>query len=250
MKLLLLFLLSFSYLFSNEYYAKANPFEKFLIKSDVNGKVVFSDEFKEGKNSDGKIIIKIDDYIDTIELNTTKTEISNLKQNIQISKKLYDIDKKAYEKIKNLTTYSQTQKDNKLIKMLTSKANLLNQKTTLAKLNLKIKSLEDKINKKNIKVDKKYYIYKVYPKVGDFVNFGSPLLEIADLSRARLTIFVTLEDLKKLNSAPILIDGKSIKYKIVKILKVADTQNISTYKVELSIPAPLVFSRLVKVDIK
>ncbi len=250
MKSIILFTIFISSLYAHEYYAKANPYEKFLIKSDVSGKIIFSDEFREGKNSDGKTIIKIDDYIDTIELNTTKTEISNLEQNIIISKKLYNIDKKAYEKIKNLTTYSRTQKDIKLTKMLSSKINLLNQKTTIAKLKLKLESLKDKINKKNIKVDEKYYIYKVYPKVGDFVNFGSPLLEIADLSKASLTIFVTLDDLKKIKTAPIKINGKSIKYKIVKILKVADTQNISTYKVELSIPAPLVFSKLVKVEIK
>ena len=250
MKLVLLFLLTISSLFANEYYAKANPFEKFLIKSDVSGKVVFSDEFKEGKNSDGKIVIKIDDYIDSIELNTTKSEILNLEENILITKKLYEIDKKAYEKIKKLSTYSRTQKDKKLTKMLSSKANLLNQKTTLSKLKLKLASLKDKINKKNIKVDEKYYIYKVYPKVGDFVNFGSPLLEIADLSKARLTIFVTLEDLKKIKTSKILIDEKDIKYKIIKTVKVADTQNISTYKVELSIPAPLIFSKLVKVEIK
>ncbi len=250
MKVILLFLLSFSYLLSSEYYAKAKPYEKFLIKSDVSGKVIFSDEFKEGKNSDGKVIIKIDDYIDKIDLNTTKIEIKNLKENIKISKKLYKIDLNSYQKIKNLSTYSRTQKDKKLTKMLSSYANLLNQQTNLAKLTLKLKSLEDKINKKNIKVDKKYYIYKVYPKVGDFVNFGSPLLEIADLSKARLTIFVTLEDLKKINSSTIMIDGKSIKYKIVKILKVADTKNISTYRVELTIPAPKVFSKLVKVEIK
>jgi len=82
------------------------------------------------------------------------------------------------------------------------------------------------------------------------VNFGSPLIEIADLSQARLTIFVTYEDLQKIKQNKLTIDAKKIKYKIVKILKIADSKNISGYKVELVIPAPKIFSSLVKIEIK
>ena len=250
MKILTILLLTITSLFSYEYYSKAAPYEQFLIKSDVSGKVVYSDEFKEGKNGDGSIVIKIDDFIDRVDLNTTKLEIKNLKSIIKNSKQLYEIDKRAYEKIKNLSTYSETQKDAKKIKMLTSYTNLLNQQINLSKLNLKLKTLQDKINKKNIKISHKYYIYKIYPKVGDFVNFGSPLIEIADLSQAKLIIFVTYEDLQKIKQNKITIDGKKIKYKIVKMLKIADSKNISGYKVELVIPAPKVFSSLVKIEIK
>jgi len=250
MKILSVILLTLSSLFSYEYYSKTAPYEQFLIKSDISGKVVYSDEFKEGKSGDGSIVIKIDDFIDRVDLNTTKLEIKNLKSIIKNSKQLYEIDKSAYYKIKNLSTYSKTQKDAKKTKMLTSYTNLLNQQINLSKLELKLKTLQDKINKKNVKISNKYYIYKVYPKVGDFVNFGSPLIEIADLSQARLKIFVTYEDLQKIKENKILIDGKKIKYKIVKILKIADSKNISGYKVELVIPAPKVFSNLVKIEIK
>ncbi len=250
MKFTLLFLFSLSQLIAHEYYSKAEPVFQYTIKSDISGKVIFCDEFKEGKNSDGKLIIKIDDKIDKIDLNTTIIEYNNLKDMILISRKLYKIDKTAYDKIKDSKTYSKNQKDIKLTKMLSSKTNLLNQENTLANIFFKIQTLKDKIKKKNIKISKKYYIYKIYPRAGDFVNFGTPLLDIADLSHAKLTIFVTNEDLKKLKTSHILINDKSIKYKIVKMLKIADTQNISGYKVELVIPAPKFFSQLVKIEIK
>ena len=250
MRIAAVIFLFLSSLFSYEYYAKVEPYERFLIKSDVSGKVVFSDEFKEGKFGDGSIVIKIDDKIDKVDLNATLAKYQNLLQNIKATKQLYQIDKLAYEKIKDLSTYSRTQKDAKKIKMLTSKINLLNQESNLQSLKLKIESLKDKIDKKNIKVDKKYYIYKVYPRVGDFVNPSSPLLEIADLSKARLTIFVTYNDLLKIKKRAILIDNKPIKVKIVKILKIADSKNLSGYKVELVIPAPKIFSKLVKVEIR
>jgi len=65
-----------------------------------------------------------------------------------------------------------------------------------------------------------------------------------------LTIFVTDEDLKKLKSSQILINNKRQKYKIVKILKVADTTNLSGYKVEIEIEPPKIFSKLIKVEIR
>jgi len=248
-KTLLIFFL-ITNIYANEYFSKAEPIWRYKIKSDVRGKVIFSDETKEGKYADGNIIIKIDDAIDLIDLETTKKEYNYLKETIQISKEIYELDKKAYEKIKNLSTYSRNQKDSKHIKMLNSKKTLLNQQTNLAKLNLKIETLKDKISKKNIKVKQKYYITTVYPKKGDYVTLGSPLLDIADLSAARLTIFVTADDLDKINNSDILINGKKQKYKIVKILKIADSKNLSGYKVELEIEPPKIFSKLVKVEIR
>jgi len=250
MKKLLIFLSICLPVFSNEYYSKAEPLWSFSIKSDVSGKVILSDELKEGKQGSDSIVIKIDDKIDKIDLKTSQTELDKLKQMIDISKKIYQIDKRSYDKIKDLSTYSRTQKDAKLIKMLSSKNTLLTQQTNLEKLKLKIETLKDKINKKNIKVSSKYYITKIYPKKGDFVNLGSPLLDIADLSASKLTIFVTSDDLKKIKNSTILINGKKQKYKIVKILKVADSTNLSGYKVEIVIAPPKIFSQLVKVEIK
>jgi hypothetical protein len=237
-------------LYANEYYSKAKPLWEYHIKSDISGKVIFSDELKEGKYGDDKVVIKIDDKIDKLNLQTIKEELKTTKELLEIAKKSYQIDLLAYNKIKDLSTYSKTQKDSKLLKMLNSKKNLLSLKNSLAKLNLNIETLKDKINKKNINISSKYYITKIYPKKGDFVNPSSPLIDIADLSKARLTIFVTDEDLNKLKSSNILIDNKKQKYKIVKILKVADSINLSGYKVEIEIEAPKIFSKLIKVEIK
>ncbi len=237
-------------LYANEYYSKAKPLWSYHIKSDINGKVTFSDELKEGQYGDGSIVIKIDDKIDRLNLKTLKEEYKNTKELLNIAKKSYEIDLTAYKKIKNLFTYSKTQKDIKLLKMLNSKKNLLNLKNSLEKLSLSIETLKDKIDKKNIKISSKYYITKIYPKKGDFINLGSPLIDIADLSKAKLTIFVTDEDLKKLKSSQILINNKRQKYKIVKILKVADTTNLSGYKVEIEIEPPKIFSKLIKVEIR
>ena len=250
MKKVLLFFLSLLPLFANEYYSKVEPKNIYHIKSDVSGQVVFSDDTMEGKYANSSLIVKIDDKIDLADLKSTKTEYENTKKLIEIAKKTYQIDLSAYNKIKDLKTYSKTQKDAKLLKMLSSKTTLLTYQTNLAKLKLKLETLKDKISKKNIKISDKYYVLKVYPKKWDYVSMGSPLVDIADLSKAKLTIFVTNDDLLKIKNRDILIDGKKQKYKIVKILKVADTVNLSGYKVELEIAPPKIFSKLIKVEIK
>ena len=250
MKLFIILLTLSIFLQANEYFSKAQPLWEYHIKSAVRGQILFSDKLKEGKYGDGSLVIKVDDKIDLINLKTTKTEYENLKEMIKISQKIYNLYSISYNKIKNLSTYSRNQKDAKLVKMLSSKNTLLTQQTNLAKLELKLETLQDKIDKKNIKISNKYYIQKIYPKKGDFVNFGSPLLDIADLSYAKLTIFVTAEDLKKLKNSDIIINGKKQKYKILEVLKTTDSKNISGYKVQLEIEAPKIFSKLVKVEIR
>ena len=250
MRFLFLIFISYLSLQAYVYYAKAEPVWRYKISSAVSGQVLFSDELAEGKQGENKVVIHIDDKIDKEDLKATKIEYENLKEMIKISQKIYEIDRIAYEKIKNLSTYSRAQKDAKLTKMLTSKNTLLTQKTNLAKLKLKIVTLEDRIKKKNIIISPKYYIYKIYPKSRDFVNFGSPLVEIADLSKMRLTIFVTYEDLKDIKNSQILINDRVVKYKIDKILKVADSTNLSGYRVEIVTNPPKIFSQLVKIEIK
>jgi len=249
-KKLFISLLLFINLQANEYYSKAEPIDTYQIKSDVSGKVVYADELKEGRYGDDNLVVKIDDKIDLIDLKSTKIEYENTQKLIEIAKKSYETDLSAYNKIKDLKTYSKTQKDTKLLKMLSSKTTLLNYQTNLSKLKLKLETLKDKIDKKNIKISKKYYILKVYPKKWDYINFGSPLIDVADLSKAKLTIFVTSSDLKKIKTDNLLIDGKKQKYKIIKILKVADSVNLSGYKVEIEIAPPKIFSKLIKVEIK
>ena len=250
MKYILILISTITIIFANEYYSKAKPIWSYKISSEVSGKVIYSDDFSEGKFGTNIPIIKIFDTLDRLDLNSTYIEYANLKEMVSITTKLYKIDEKAYNKIKKLSTYSQTQKDAKLMKMLSSKTTFLNQKTNLAKLNLKIKTLEDRIDKKNIKVDSRYYVYKIYPHVGDFINFGSPLIEIQDLSKARLTIFVTKDDLEAIEDKIIYLDGEKTDYKVDKVIKVADSINISSYKVEIIIKKPKLFSQLVKIEFR
>ena len=264
MKVLFLSLILTNALLATEYFAKAQPVDTFSLKASISGQVVKVDESKEGILSDGSVLIMIDDKVDVIELEASKEKLNFLDSNIKLSKqsvsnslKMMKIDKQNYKRVQNLSSYSKVQKDAKLLSSINStngyiqsKTSLENLKTQRADLTVRIARLEDSIAKKNIRVKKGLYIYKLYPNIGDFVNMGSPLLDSSDISKARLTIYVTKEDLKGIKEKKIFIDDKATEYKIDKLWTIADTQNISAYQTEIVIDKPEVFSTLMKVEFK
>ena len=129
-------------------------------------------------------------------------------------------------------------------------SSLVNLKTQKEDLTLKIKTLEDRIAKKNIKLVKGNYIYKIYPRAGDYLNPGAKLMDVYDISGARLVIYVSLDDLEGIKQKKIYLDGEESSVKIDKIWQVADSVNISAYRVEILTDKPKQFSKLVKIEFK
>ena len=82
------------------------------------------------------------------------------------------------------------------------------------------------------------------------VGISTPLARIADVSRAKLTIFLDEVDLVDINSKQIFINAKPSKYKVSRVLNIADSKNISKYMAQIIIDSPKVFSKLVKVEFK
>ncbi len=263
-KIFIAILLSLVSLGATGYYSKAEPKEFFSVKSSVSGEVVFVNDALEGKNSDGSVVVKIDDVIDKADLLASKqklkfllSNIALMKQNLANSKRAADINKNNYARVENLSSYSKTQKDAKLLTMINAqssyisvKTSLVNLKTQKEDLSLKIKTLEDKIKKKNIKVVAGNYIYKIYPRIGDFLVPGAKLMDVYDVSGARLVIYVSADDLVGIEKKKIYLDGSLSSVTIDKIWRVADSINISSYRVEILMDKPKQFSKLVKIEFK
>ncbi len=246
------------------YYAKVEPYEAYSIKASVSGEVIFLFKEAEGKVSNGGVLLQIDDFLNKKELKSSKTKLSSLKKtmeltlkNVRNSREVESIREKNYKKIKNLKTKSRTSKDAELINLinasnqvLTLENSLENLKVSISDLEFKIASLEDSIKKKSINVKQGFLIYKTYVNEGDFVNVGTPLVDAYDISKGKLTIYLSKEDVDKAKNSVIYINDKPSELKADKIWKVVDTQNISSYKTEIIIPAPKRFSELLKIEFK
>ncbi len=87
-------------------------------------------------------------------------------------------------------------------------------------------------------------------KKGDFASFGLPLAVVDDLSKAKVTIYLSDKELENIENSSIWINGKKSSLKFNKIWKESDEKFISSYKAEIILPPKYNFSSLIKVEIK
>jgi multidrug efflux pump subunit AcrA (membrane-fusion protein) len=248
---------------ATEYYAKAEPVERYTIQSTVSGSVVFVDRAIEGKIAKTDEIIRIDDELDVKEFNAVTKKIKIVKKmislneatakNLKISAQKKDAN---YRKILNLKTKSLLDKDREFYDLSATQNSYYQSlqsietlKSQLEDLKLRRSTLEKSIREKRIAYPE-YAVYKLLVKEGQSVVYGTPLLEIADIKHAKLTLFLQKEEADEASKKVIYLDGKKSDYHVDKIFFIADEQRISSYRTEIIIDAPKVFSNLIKVEFK
>jgi len=224
-----------SILSANDYYAKIEAISTYNVKSSVSGKVVFANNKMESKITKNNTIIRIDDKINKLELIHTKDKKVNLQ-------KVLNIQKSILASFNKVSSKSQLEKDQQEITILNTKANLND-------LSVRISTLKDMISNKTLN-EKNKYISSINVDVGDYVNPGSLLYTAQDLSKGKLEIFVSFDDVDSIKDKKIYINDEISDLKINKIYKTADKVHISSYKVEILINKTNSFSKLVKITFK
>ena len=238
-----LFLLSLFFLINinangnviQDFYAKAIPIEHYIVKSTVNGEMIYVNRSIESNSSNNTTIIKIDTKVDTLEL-------KQLNRKLNIINKMIKIEKNNQRSINKISSKSKFEKDNQKLKVL----NIQSNKTDLI---IKINRLKDSISHKTI-IDKSNYIDEIFVQKGDFVTSGTKLYSAYDLTNAKLEIFVSINDIEKIRNKTIYLNNIKTSYKINKIFKVANQTHLSSYKCEIIINKPNQFSKLVKIEFK
>lgn len=232
--LLTLCLLSIS-IYASEYYAKLEPYDTFIVKSSVSGKIEYINTNALGKIVKNETIIKMDVKLDETELKHTIAKLNSVKD-------MLSIEQKNYDSIKNLTSKSIFEKD-------AQKTKVLNYETQVADLEIKIATLKDKVDNKILK-ETNTYIHDINVKVGEYVNAGTLLYTAMDFTKGKLEFFIPINDAEILKSKTIFLDGEKTDLKINKIYQVADATHISSYKCEIVIKNPKEFSKLYKIEFK
>ncbi|SHO80599.1 hypothetical protein MNB_SV-15-118 [hydrothermal vent metagenome] len=218
------------------HYAKVEPYDTVILKSAVSAKVLSVDLNSEGREVNNREVISLDDVIDKQDLKLSQEMLIGLKST-------YKRKESYFNKLNRLSTASKAQKDGAYYNFIASKNQYLATK-------LKIERLKDSISKKHI-ILKNKYLYKLHTKAGEFVNFGSPLATIQDLSKAKLVLFLESQEVEELQDKSIYLDGNRTNLRVDKVWQTADTRFISSYRAEIVIDKPQIeFSKLVKVEIK
>ncbi len=263
MKFLLLLVFLFSIASSKVYYSKVEPYELRDISSNVSGLIIKIDEDKIGKVLSDDSYIEIDTELDNKEYVYTTQKLKYISNTLISSKnilknmKLSLIKKREnYKKIKNLKIKSLIEKDKEFHDLINSenlylntKKEIDNLKVQISDLKFKIIYLKRKIKDKNL-IAKGFVLYSIKVKVGQVVGISTPLAQVADISKAKLTIYLDPSDVLNADKKIIYIDEKKTKYKISRTLNIADSINISKYMAQIIIESPSIFSRLVKVELR
>ncbi|WP_294956102.1 hypothetical protein [Sulfurovum sp.] len=263
MKILVWFLLPL-FVFAKVHYAKVEPYESVVLKSAVSGLVLEADLDAEGTLVEDKRVIHLDDVMDNINLKDSQRSVQLLDRMISINQDIAGSLKNTvnrqegyFQRISKLSTASKTQKDNAYnnytsakTQYLSTREKIVSLEKQLIDLKYKVALLSNTIGKKSI-VLKQKYLYKLMVRKGDFVNPGTPLAEVQDVSRAKLVLFLEPEELKNAKEKTVYIDGKKTVYRVNKVWNVADEKFISSYRAEIYLPAPKErFSKLLKVELK
>ncbi len=258
------FLLTPLLLFSKVHYAKVEPLESITLKSAVSAQVTEAKLNLEGTTVLADTIIQLDDKLDKIKLSSSKNSLKLINSMIKINNNILialgaslERQKAYYSRISNIDSASKTQKDNAFYGYTNAKTQYFSTKEKIDSLkkqrldlNYEIARLKDSISKKSIKLNNKF-LYKLLVNRGDFVNMGTPLAQIKDLSSAKLVLFLEDEELGSIKDKTIYIDDKPSDYKVSKVWKVADEKFISSYRAEIVIKNPKEsFSKLLKVEFK
>lgn len=235
MKLLIVLVSLYASMFANEFYSKLYPIKSFEVKSSVSGQVVsINKEYEKSNVKSGKIIT-IDDYVDSIDLRESKNKLANLEAVLKIQEDTYE----SYAKV---SSKSKIEKDAQMVQVL-------NTKTTISDLKVKIANLKNTIENKNI-VLKNVYLESIEVEVGDYVNPGTLLYKAYDLSKAKLEIYLPIKEADSYKDKTIYLNGQKSDLKIDKLSQVADSVHISAYKAEIIVQDVKNFSQLIKVEFK
>lgn len=246
---MVIFLLYLAVLHADVYYAKAEPFKKQLIKSNVSGKVIYVDESIEGKMAGEDALITIDADIDKREYERLINQIKLLKNSVLNYKKVYEKRWNYYHSIKNMKSKSKSNKDSAYYAQAGAKQSLNAAMIELDTSEQALFSLKKQIRDKNI-ICNKWYVYALHVTEGDYVTMGTPLVTVADISKIKLTLFLSAFDASHADAMQLFVDDKKVDVKIQQIWKMSDSEHLSSYEAKLVLPARKQLSQLVKVELR
>jgi len=263
MKVLTILFLMFSMSFAKVYYSKVEPYEIRDISSNVSGVILFTDEDMIGKKLTSKAYINIDDVLDKKELFFVKEKLVRLRGMVSVNESVLrnleeSLKKKRanYKRIESLKIKSVVEKDrefhdliNSENQFLNTQKEILNLKVQITDLKLREAHLARSVEDKNLTA-KDFILYSILVKVGQVVGVATPLAQVADISKAKLTIYLDESDVLDAKARVVYIDGKKTDYKISRMLNIADSKNISKYMAQIIIKSPKIFSKLAKIELR
>lgn len=263
MPVLLLLFFIFAGLDAKEYYAKAEPYEVLNVSSNVSGEIVYTDTISQGKVLGKKPYIVMDDKLDSAELSNVESKIAairkTLEHNAQMAQnfeQMISMKQANFDRIKDLKIKSTVEKDREYFDLVSSRNSLLSLQKEIESLNIQLgdlklrrTQLQKSISDKHLSAPG-FVLYQLLVKPSAFVNPGTPLAQVADVRKAKLTLYLDAQEAQNVQSKTLYLNGVKTTYRIDRLWKIADASKLSSYRAEIVIAPPAQFSQLIKVEFK
>ena len=233
MRFIKIIILLSSISFAKVYMAKVEPINSFDIYSKVAGEVIYVNKKNQNKIVN-ETIVKIDSSLEDKKLKAYTKKLEILEKELAIKASYY-------KKILNLRSETNFEKDKKLIEIYQLEVKILDLKKDIA-------LLKDEISYKTIHA-KNLYLKKFYINTYDYINKGTKVAKLYDISSAKLTIYIDKEEFDNILNKKIYINGKENKGGILRLDITTDEVYLSSYKLEIKADIKA-FGKIVKVEIK
>ena len=219
MRKIILVLLSIGFLNANIYMAQIQPYEKTVIVSEVDGLIVKVNRQLEFKYTDeSRNVVEVEKEQEDIEL-------AGLKKSLHLVQKIYKLKFSNFQsknRVKQISSYEKNLEQSSVLEIQNS----------IVALQKNIKLLEYQKKKKTFNIKNKY-INNIFVREGDYVNIGTEIMEVYEVSKSKIELYVRAKEIKNLSEKTIFLDGKPSSFKIEKISKIRDSTNLSSFLVRL-----------------
>jgi len=261
MKKVLFLSLFCSYLLASTHYAKLMPIESYLIQSSVSGTIISAQKSKEGKRVENERVVQVDDRVDKAELKALQTALKQVQRQLQINQEIeknltqsLNRHESHFRRIDSLQTRPQSEKDSAFYNFVNAQNQLLNTQEKIAALIEKEENLVHSIAKlKDIIAKKRFvvsgFVRSIEVKEGEYLNPGKTVLRVDDISKGKLTIYLSADELEK---SKVFIEGKKHEAGFDKVWQTTDDVHISAYKAEIILDdvSGFRFGQLLKIEVK
>ena len=204
---------------ASSYMGQIEPYEKVLVVSETNGLITKVNRRSEyAFQNKRKRVVQIEKRAEEIEL-------KGLKSSLNFSKQAYALKADNFARKNNVRQISQYEKN-------LEESTLYEVQSQMAELRKSINLLKYRLDKKTFFIKRKY-VAKIYVREGDYVDVGSKIMEVYDVSKEKIELYVRAKEIKGIKSKNIFINNEKSKYKIEKISQVRDAKNLSSFLVRL-----------------
>lgn len=239
MKKIIFLFLSIGFLNASSYMGQIQPYEKTEVVSEVNGIIVNVNRQLEFKYvSSGENIVEVEKEQEEIEL-------SGLKKSLYLVQEIYKLKNSNFQSKNRVNQISRYEKN-------LEKSSVYEIQNSIAELQKNIKLIEYRKKKKTFSIHNKY-INNIFVREGDYVDIGTKVMEVYEVSKLKIELYVRAKEIKNLSEKTIMIDGQPSSFKIDKISHVKDARNLSSFFVRLvkdSTSADTYLGDVVKVEFK